>query len=77
MKRPSKKFVALALCALLSIGVATAAAFIFGKKEAASLTVSAGSDYHGENKTVRLGELSSDGDVCDVGKISILERLKI
>lgn len=42
-----------------------------------SLTVSAGSDYHGENKTVRLGELSSDGDVCDVGKISILERLKI
>lgn len=42
-----------------------------------SLTVSAGSDYHGENKTVRLGELSSDGDVCDVGKIGILERLKI
>lgn len=42
MKRPSKKFVALALCALLSIGVATAAAFMFGKKEAASLTVSAG-----------------------------------
>ena len=41
-----------------------------------SLLVSAGSDYHGENKTVRLGELSSDGSFSRAECISILERLK-
>jgi hypothetical protein len=41
------------------------------------LLVSAGSDYHGENKTVRLGELSADGSAVDVSYISVLERLKI
>ena len=39
------------------------------------LLVSAGSDYHGENKTVRLGELSADGSFSDGECISILERL--
>ena len=41
-----------------------------------SLFVSAGSDYHGENKTVRLGELSSDGSFSSMECISVLERLK-
>ena len=41
-----------------------------------SMLVSAGSDYHGENKTVRLGELSSDGSFSSFECISILERLR-
>ena len=40
------------------------------------LLVSAGSDYHGENKTVRLGELSVDGSQVNTDDISVLERLK-
>lgn len=38
------------------------------------LLASAGSDYHGKNKTVRLGKLSSDNDVCpeDISIISAL-----
>ncbi len=39
------------------------------------LLVSGGSDYHGENKTVRLGALSSDGSEIDVSEISVLSAL--
>ena len=49
---------------------------LFGIAKELSLALSAGSDYHGENKTVRLGELSADGYVVDDKDVSILERLK-
>lgn len=50
---------------------------LLGISRELSLLVSAGSDYHGENKTVRLGELSPDSSLDLLGKISILERLKL
>ena len=39
------------------------------------LLVSGGSDYHGENKTVVLGSLSSDGTVYDGSQITVIDRL--
>lgn len=39
------------------------------------MLISAGSDYHGENKTVRLGSLSADGDVLDLTEITVIDRL--
>ena len=39
------------------------------------LLVSGGSDYHGENKTVRLGSLSADLDDPDLKKITVVDRL--
>lgn len=39
------------------------------------LLVSGGSDYHGENKTVRLGELSKDNVKVSFADITVLERL--
>ena len=40
-----------------------------------SMLVSAGSDYHGENKTVMLGELSPDGDAVDASRITVLTEI--
>ena len=40
------------------------------------LLVSGGSDYHGENKTVPLGVLCSNGDMCDELKLSVLRYLE-
>lgn len=40
------------------------------------LYISAGSDYHGENKTVRLGDLRSDGAPIDCGEITLLSAIK-
>ena len=39
------------------------------------LLVSGGSDYHGENKTVVLGSLSSDSSVYDGSYVTVLDRL--
>ena len=41
------------------------------------LCASAGSDYHGENKTVPLGLLSADGDTVDKESITLLTALGI
>ena len=41
------------------------------------LLVSGGSDYHGKNKTVVLGSLSSDGSVYDGSQITVIDRLNI
>ena len=41
------------------------------------LLVSGGSDYHGENKTVVLGSLSSDGSVYDGSRATILGYLNL
>ena len=41
------------------------------------LCASSGSDYHGENKTVVLGCLSSDGKVIEKEKITILSALGV
>lgn len=39
--------------------------------ERLDLFVTVGSDYHGKNKNVGLGEFSSDGTLCDESKIKI------
>jgi predicted metal-dependent phosphoesterase TrpH len=39
------------------------------------LLVSGGSDYHGKNKTVVLGSLSSEGVICDSSKMTVIDRL--
>ena len=39
------------------------------------LLVSGGSDYHGENKTVKLGALRSDECEIEVDKISVLTAI--
>ena len=39
------------------------------------LLVSSGSDYHGENKTVRLGELSADGIEVSRDSVTLLRKL--
>ena len=39
------------------------------------LLISAGSDYHGLNKTVKLGCLSSEGIYPDINKITLLKNL--
>ena len=39
------------------------------------LLVSGGSDYHGENKTVPLGVLCSNGDGCDESRLNVLRYL--
>ena len=39
--------------------------------EKLGLFVTAGSDYHGKNKNVGLGEFSSDGTLCDESKIKV------
>ncbi len=41
------------------------------------LCASSGSDYHGENKTVVLGCLSSDGKIIEKDEITILESLGV
>ena len=41
------------------------------------LLVSGGSDYHGENKTVKLGSLRSDDAEIDDDKITLLSALKM
>jgi predicted metal-dependent phosphoesterase TrpH len=43
--------------------------------EKRGLLVSGGSDYHGENKTVRLGSLSADNDYPDLSKITVIDHL--
>ncbi len=40
-----------------------------------SLLVSGGSDYHGTNKDVRLGQLNADGIAVDKKELTILEEL--
>ena len=44
--------------------------------ETRGLLVSGGSDYHGENKTVPLGILCAEGDMCDELKLSVLRYLE-
>ena len=39
------------------------------------MCVSAGSDYHGKNKTVVLGEVNSSGDTVDISKITVLTKI--
>ncbi len=41
-----------------------------------SMLVSAGSDYHGENKTVPLGCLDADGAEIDTSAVTLLEKIK-
>ena len=41
-----------------------------------SMLVSAGSDYHGENKTVPLGCLDADGAKIDTSAVTLLEKIK-
>ena len=43
--------------------------------EGRGLLVSGGSDYHGKNKTVALGSLSSDGAVYDSSEMTVLNQL--
>ena len=43
--------------------------------EEKGLLISGGSDYHGENKTVKLGALRSDESEIDIHEISVLSRL--
>ena len=51
-------------------------AFLLQKAEALSLAVSGGSDYHGENKTVILGELTTGKPLCVTeDMVSILDLL--
>lgn len=45
--------------------------------DALGLLVSAGSDYHGENKTVELGCLGTEGESVDIRHITLLRRLGI
>lgn len=40
------------------------------------MLVSAGSDYHGENKTVKLCELSSDGETVNISDVSVLSQIR-
>lgn len=48
---------------------------VLGVARDMGLCVSAGSDYHGENKTVKLGELSSDG--IEVSDLDVTALVKI
>ena len=41
-----------------------------------NLCVSAGSDYHGENKTVRLADLSNDGREVRLGQVTVINNVK-
>ncbi len=43
--------------------------------ERKGMLVSGGSDYHGENKTVRLGSLSADQDLIDYSKITVINQI--
>lgn len=49
--------------------------YLVGKAEEYCLLVSGGSDYHGKNKTVSIGEISSDGIVAEDKKFTILSKL--
>lgn len=39
------------------------------------MLISGGSDYHGENKTVKLGSLLADCDIPDLSKITVIDCL--
>ena len=41
------------------------------------LLVSAGSDYHGENKTVELGRLGAEGKAVDAASVTVLRALGV
>lgn len=49
--------------------------FLLNFAEKNKLLVSAGSDYHGKNKTVKLGALSADNTIVDYNKITLLKAL--
>ncbi len=40
------------------------------------LYISGGSDYHGENKPVKLGELNAYGQEIDPSKITIVQAIE-
>lgn len=48
---------------------------LVGIAESRGLLISGGSDYHGENKTVPLGLLSSDGQEIDKSRLTVLDSL--
>ena len=50
-------------------------AFLLQQAEQHHLAVSGGSDYHGENKTVRLGELCAEELTVTADKLSVLHLL--
>lgn len=58
--------------------------FFFGKKEYEfleqfainhQLIISAGSDFHGEHKQVKMSQLNKENDEIDSSRITILDRL--
>lgn len=80
------KFVPETFEALLSYGLrgmechysrytAEESAFLLDIASKHHLVVSGGSDYHGTNKTVKLGELSADGTIVTAEKLSVLTLL--
>ena len=71
------EFVPETLEALLSYGVRGMECYYsrYTEKESDFLLVSGGSDYHGANKTVRLGELSADGIEIPTEKLTVLSCL--
>lgn len=82
----SHEFVPETLEALLSYGLrgmecyysrytAKESAFLLDIASRHHLAVSGGSDYHGTNKTVKLGELSSDGITIPAEKLTVLSIL--
>ncbi len=50
-------------------------AFLLNSAKENSLLVSGGSDYHGENKNISPGELSSDSSEIDLDNITVLRKL--
>lgn len=40
------------------------------------LLISGGSDYHGKNKTVKMGCLNSEGEAIDASKLTLLDALR-
>ena len=53
------------------------AAYLRRRAESLGMPVSGGSDYHGENKTISLGELGTDGREIRREQITILSELGI
>ena len=56
---------------------ATDEQMLVGIAESRGLLISGGSDYHGENKTVRLGNQRDDGCEIEADKITLLSALNV
>ena len=51
------------------------AAFLKTTADKHDLLISGGSDYHGSNKNISLGELSCDGSVVYANSLTVLQKL--